>query len=130
MNKLIAGTLAGVLYLTLAASSFASPNTINKADNNPQVVAFYASPHDNSLPTDPVTYHAIGSDLVMLRGDTGEIQQWYTFADDLNHGVHSVWNIAKSGACSPGWVLIPQAYPLWGDYLTPGADYCVHNNAF
>lgn len=120
----------GVLYLMLSVSSFAAPNNSSKADNNPQVVAFYDSPHDNTLPTDPVTYHAIGSDLVMLRGDTGEIQQWFTFADNPNHGLHSVWNISKDGTCPAGWVLIARAAPLWGDYLTLGADYCVHNNAF
>jgi hypothetical protein len=129
MKKLMVQILAGALFLTLSTAAYASPTNDNKADNNPQVVAFYTD-HDNTLPTDPITYHAIGTDLVMMRGDTGEIQQWYTFADNPNHGLHSVWNISKDGTCSPGWVLISQAYPLWGDYLTPGADYCVHNNAF
>lgn len=110
----------------LASAALAAPINSQKADNNSQVVAYYST-GIHAIPTDPVTY-LTGTDLVTTRGNTGQIQAWYTGED--GHGVHSTWNISKDGTCPNSWVLIAQAYPTWGDYLTPGADYCVYNNAF
>lgn len=117
-----------VLLLTLSVAGIAStaPTNSGKGANNSNVVAYYPS-GIHAIPTAPVTY-VNGTDLVTKRGDTGEIQAWYTGAD--GHGIHSVWNISKSGTCPSNWVLLPQAYPTWGNYLTPGADYCVMNNSF
>ncbi len=106
--------------------AFAAPNNANKAENNPNVVAYYEV-GIHAIPTDPITYLE-GTDLVMMRGNSGQIEAWYTGAD--GHGYHSVWNLAKGGNYPPGSVLITNAYPTWGDYLTPGADYYVLVNAF
>jgi hypothetical protein len=126
MRNLTIALFSAFLFVATAATAFAAPTNKPKSENNPQVVAYYES-GIHAIASDPVTYYE-GKDLVMLRGSTGQIQQWYTGAD--NHGIHSVWNISKDGTCTEGWVLIEDAYPTWGDYLTPGADYCVHNNSF
>ena len=115
-----------LLTFALASAALAAPTSSQKADNNTQVVAYYST-GVHAIPTSPVTY-VTGTDLVTMRGDTGEIQAWYTSTD--GHGVHSIWNLSKDGTCPSNWVLIAQAYPVWGDYLAPGADYCVHNNSF
>lgn len=115
-----------LLTFVVASIALAAPTNNQKADSNPQVIAYYPS-GVHAIPTDPVTY-VNGTDLVTKRGSTGEIQAWYTSTD--GHGVHSVWNLSHDGTCPSHWVLIAQAYPVWGDYLTPGADYCVYNNSF
>ncbi len=115
-----------VLLLTVTPQVLAAPDNANKAENNPDVVAYYPT-GIHAIAADPISY-VTGSDLVMKRGNTGQIQQWFTGED--NHGIHSVWNTSNDGICQNNWVLIKKAYPSWGDYLTPDADYCVHNNTF
>lgn len=127
MKKLAIG-IACALALLSATSVSAAPNNENKAANNPNVVAFYNAPTDiHAIPTDPVTY-VVGTNMVTTRGNNGQIQAWYTGAD--GHGIHSIWNVAKKGSCPSGWVLIEDAYPEWGDYLTPDTDYCAKVNSF
>lgn len=126
MKKIYAGIFGLALVLALPVVALAAPDNTNKADNNPQVVAYYPT-GIHAIPTDPITY-VTGTDLVTMRGNSGQIEAWYTGSD--NHGIHSVWNISKDGTCPMNWVLIKQAYPSWGTYLTPGADYCANNNAF
>lgn len=108
------------------ATAFAAPNNAQKAENNPNVVAYYPT-GIHAIPTDPIQY-VEGTDLVMKRGNSGQIEAWYTGSD--GHGFHSVWNNSKNGSCSDKEVLITDAYPSWGDYLTPGGDYCVKVNPF
>lgn len=126
LSKFVAILAVMATMLFGAGAAFAAPNNPQKADNNSQVVAYYPT-GIHAIPTDPIQWFE-GNDLVMMRGNTGEIQQWFT--DPSGHGIHSVWNISNNGSCANGWVLISNAYPNWGDYLTPGADYCVHNNSF
>jgi hypothetical protein len=126
LKKLIAGliTLAAVFAVTKTA--MAAPNNANKAENNPNQVAYYELGL-HAIPTDPVTY-VTGTNIVTKRGNSGQIQAWYTAED--GHGYHSVWNNSKNGVCHADEVLIVDAYPSWGDYLTPGEDYCVKVNSF
>lgn len=126
MKKLAIGVVSTILVLVASSSAMAAPNNVNKAENNPNVVAYYPIGL-HAIPTDPITY-VIGTNLVMKRGNTGQIQAWYTGED--GYGFHSVWNISKNSTCPSHRVLIQNAYPGWGDYLTPGADYCVQVNAF
>lgn len=126
MKKIVSTFFAAILFLTATTGAFAAPNNPNKAENNPNVVANYPLGL-HAIPTDPITY-LIGTNLVEKRGNSGQIQAWYTGED--GHGVHSVWNISKNGTCPEGWVLIENAYPSWGDYLKPGSDYCVKTNTF
>lgn len=109
------------VLLTGAPVALAAPSK----SNNPQIVSNYPDGL-HAIPTDPVTWRE-GADVVMMRGNSGQIQQWYT--DPTGFVIHSVWNISKDGTCADGWVRIPNAYPGWGTHLTPGATYCVHNNA-
>lgn len=126
MRKIYSGILSFVLLGLVSTAAVAAPNNESKAENNPQVVAYYPLGL-HAIPTDPITY-VVGTNLVTTRGNSGQIQAWYTAED--GHGYHSVWNIAKKNGCSQNEVLIEDAYPSWGDYLVPGADYCVKVNAF
>lgn len=114
----------GLVLLTSTVK--AAPDNVNKADNNPNEVAYYPT-GIHAIAGNPITYVS-GTDLVTMRGNTGMIEAWYTGTD--GHGIHSVWNITTTGTCQSNWFLVSQAYPNWGSYLTPGADYCVMNNAF
>ncbi len=73
-----------------------------------------------------------GRDLVMARGNNGQFHQWFEGFDEYGIfvAIHSVWNISKTGHCPDAWVTVENAYPQWGDYLQPGATYCVHNNYY
>ena len=126
MKKVYGGILS-LLFVSLALTTVsAAPNNANKAANNPQVVAYYPIGL-HAIPTNPI-YYLVGTDLVTTRGNSGQIEAWYTGGD--GHGFHSVWDISKNGKCNGDKVLIANAYPSWGDYLVPGADYCVNVNAF
>ena len=117
--------LAIILFVAVPISS-AAPNNENKAENNHNVVAYYPlSLH--AIPTYPITY-VVGTNMVIRRGNSNQIEAWYS--SEVNHGYHSVWNLSKDGKCSQGWVYIENAYPSWGDYLAPDADYCVKVNQF
>ncbi len=126
MKKLTVGVISTLLLLTASTTALAAPNNANKAENNPNVVAYYEVGL-HAIPTNPVTY-VTGTNLVTKRGNSGQIQAWYTGAD--GHGYHSVWNVSKKGSCNNDQVFIEDASLSWGDYLTPGADYCVKVNAF
>lgn len=115
-----------VLSLATATNVMAAPNNPQKAEHNPNVVAYYPIGL-HAIPTDPIQY-VIGTNIVTMRGNSGQIQAWYTGED--GHGFHSVWNVAKKASCPGDKVLIENAYPVWGDYLTPDTDYCVKVNEF
>jgi hypothetical protein len=126
MRKIIASITLAIALLASGQTALAAPNNAQKAANNPNVVAYYPLGL-HAIPTDPIQY-VIGTNMVTQRGNSGQIQAWYTKED--GHGFHSVWNNSKDGTCPDNSVLIVDAYPSWGDYLTPGQDYCVKVNAF
>lgn len=72
----------------------------------------------------------------MKAGKSGNLQQWFYGTSEelpnLTKGEHSVWKDVGSSTTCPNdkWVLVKNAYPAWGDYLNPGANYCVHTNDF
>lgn len=111
-----------------AGAVFAAP--FNAHDKNPQVVAYYETGSHGIVGEND--YHQ-GIDLVMRDGSNGGFQQWFygNSTGDGLHGDHSVWRVLKNGeTCSNGWDLVKNPNPAWGDYLTPGVDYCVHTNDF
>ena len=110
----------------VTSNAFAEPNNPQKAENNPNTVAYYPIGL-HAIPTDPITY-VTGTNIVTMRGNNGQIQAWFTYPD--GHGIHSIWNVSKKGDCAQGWVLIQHAFPVWGDYLTPDTDYCAKVNNF
>jgi hypothetical protein len=124
IHKILISIVAMALAFMTPLGAYAAPNNSEKADNNPHVVAYYPTGL-HAIPTDPITY-LTGTNLVTERGNSGQIEAWYTGED--GHGYHSVWNVQKGGQCVG--TVIPNAYPTWGDYLTPGADYCVTVNSF
>jgi hypothetical protein len=124
MKKIIFAALT-IAALALPAGVAAAP--FNAADKNPQVVAYYPT-GIHAIAGNPITYHE-GADLVKRNGASGNFQQWYQHPDGW--GIHSVWkDVGSQTTCSKGWVFIAQANPGWGDYLTAGANYCVHNNYY
>jgi len=126
MQKLFVVFLCLFAILLAGSSANGAPNNTNKAEHNPQVVAYYPE-GVHAIPTDPVTYFS-GTNLVTKRGNSSQIEAWYS--NNENHGFHSVWNIAKKNWCPDGWVFFEQPYPEWGDYLNSSADYCVKVNSF
>lgn len=126
MKKIAAGAISASLFLLASSFAFAAPNNANKAEHNPNTVAYYEEGL-HAIPTDPITY-VTGTNIVTKRGNSGQIQAWYTGED--GHGFHSVWNVAKKDDCNGDWVFIADAHPEWGDYLTPNTNYCVKVNSF
>ena len=120
--------MAGMLYFTMTTSAMAAPF---KAENNPQIVANYPTGSHGIVGED--AYHE-GADVVMTTGKSGNLQQWFYGTSeevDGTHGDHSVWrNVGSDTSCPEGWDFIANPYPAWGDYLTPGNNYCVHTNDY
>lgn len=126
-NKLLTTSLvlAGLLVST-ASSALAAPFN----SNNPNIVAEYDSgPHGIVGESE---FHE-GADIVMRAGNSGNFQQWFygTSASEGLHGEHSVWRVQKDNQKVNGdWVLVPDAYPEWGDYLVQLVNYLVHTNNY
>ncbi len=128
MQKIALVSLAmGVATMFSAGSAYAAPFD---ASNNPQIVANYESgPH--GIPQEP-EYHE-GMDVVMKAGNSGNFQQWFegTSASEGYHGEHSVWKeVGSDTSCPAGWDFYLDPNPEHGDYLTPGANYCVKTNGY
>lgn len=129
--KLIITLIAAVVGLTNAASiAFATPLVLNGKESNPNFVVYYPDGPHGIVGEDEL--HE-GEDLVMRGGGSGNFQQWFfgTSASEGLHGEHSLWMEKDPNKdCPDDFILVPQAYPAWGDYLQPGADYCVKTNDF
>ncbi len=128
MNIKIFFAMLFSLVLSVSTLSVASAAPFN-AENNPNIVANYPTgPHGIVGDSE---YHE-GADVVMKDGNSPTLQQWFygTSASNGLHGDHSVWKVSKDGTCPDNWILFPQAYPSMGDYLEPGADYCVMTNEY
>jgi hypothetical protein len=109
-----------------------SPVAAASNADNPNNVAYYHATSD--IHAIPITtnsafplYVTGGSDVVMQNGESGNFQQWWW---NNSIGYHSVWNQSQNGNCPSNAVLVTNAYPSWGSYLVPGADYCVITNEF
>lgn len=130
MKKIyVVAVVAGALMASVTPA-WAAP--YNAALNNPQIVAYYTSgPH--GIPSEPGGNH-IGTDIVMRSGNSGNFEEWFygTFpaGNEGPHGDHDVWLVSKDGTCPSNATIVPNAYPGWGDYLVPGATYCVITNDF
>ncbi len=131
MKKIFAFLAISVFFLVNSPAAFAAPWV--PASANPfsdKYVAFYDWGTTHGIAGEEGTF--VGRDVVMRRGNSGQFQQWFegTNPDGEYVAIHSVWNFAHNKGCQDNWVTIENAYPDWGDYLVPGATYCVHNNYY
>lgn len=130
-KKVFSAAASGALLLSaLTPVAFAAP--FNAADNNPQVEAYYPT-GDHGIVGENDTH--TGQDLVMRAGNSDNFQQWFYGTSTENggntEGDHSVWkNVGDKTSCNGNSVSVQNAYPAWGDYLEPGANYCVKTNDF
>ena len=68
----------------------------------------------------------VGADWVKIFLD-GKILYQFFCGTSPSEGLHrtiSIWKAAKD-SCPSGWLRFEEPYPEWGDYLIPGADYCI-----
>ena len=121
--------LAG-LFLLSSKTVLANPTNFQKAQNNPQVVAYYAGGL-HTIPGEEGSSHW-GEDLVMRAGGSGNFQQWFLgwSAGESFHGEHSVWLISRTGNCPQSFMVYVDPNPGWGDYFVDGATYCVKTNNY
>lgn len=122
-----------VLSLVFFSLSFVSANAapFKANDKNPNIVAFFPD-GVHGIPDEPDITHE-GKEVVMRAGNSGNFQQWFYGTSDEGpgkEGDHTLWKLLKKDQCPDGSTLIPDAFPEWGDYLQPGADYCVKTNDF
>jgi hypothetical protein len=131
MKKFIASLAVSAMFLASTGAAFAAPWVpANAHPFTDKYVAVYGPGTTHAIAGYDGTF--VGRDLVMARGNSGQFQQWFEGTDPNGNyvAIHSVWNLAHNASCSNGWVTIPNAYPDWGNYLVPGATYCVHNNFY
>ncbi len=124
-RTLFAGAVTLSLMLAPLGSVAAAP-----PESNPNVVAYYEE-GDHGIVGENTRHW--GEDVVMATGQNGNFQQWFygdSEGEEGVHGEHSVWKVSEDGTCADNWDHVHEPYPEWGDYLTPGVDYCVKTNDF
>ncbi len=95
----------------------------NRLNRLPNVVACYESGTHGIIGQSET--HT-GADYVKKLGNYNLFQ--FFCGTSPSEGVHcevSLWKLAKDKECPSGWILLEDPYPEWGDYLKPGANYCV-----
>ncbi len=118
---------------TLSTTAIANGFTLANRADNPNTVAYYPSGL-HGIVGEPGINHE-GEDLVMKAGKSGNFLQWFCGTADENGGVQegefSLWQEKEEGkSCPDNFIEVDNAYPAWGDYLKPGADYCVKTHDF
>lgn len=132
MKKLLSSTLlASFALMVFASSVLAAPNPRNRRTRFFGYSDSWVLPIPHSERTPEHWYEvAAGWDLILIRGKSRRIHQW--FIGD-GYGLHSVWNISKNGKCKGRTVdLIKDPYNNgWHfDWFESGKDYCVRTNRF
>ncbi len=130
MKVILGFFLALILVLVSIKTVNAAP--FRAFDKNPNVVAYYPE-GDHGIPGESFLHQ--GEDLVMRNCRSCNFQQWFLGTSEeqggIKEGEHTVWrSVGQATTCPKGWILMISPYPAWGDYLQPGANYCVHNNDF
>ncbi|HUV71657.1 MAG TPA: hypothetical protein VMW25_01475 [Clostridia bacterium] len=95
----------------------------NKISKRPNVVACYES-GDHGIPGQAEKH--VGADWVKSFLGGKMLYQFFCGYSD-SEGLHrevAIWKVKKD-KCPSGWLLYEDPYPEWGDYLVPGADYCI-----
>lgn len=129
MKKILTCALAVVFVASSVTGVFADPTNPQKADNNPQTVAYYTS-GDHGVVGESSTH--TGTDYVRQDGNSGNFDQWFcgsaTSPDQLSECEHSVWlSVGSQTSCMGNGKLVENASASWGSYLSSG-NYCVFTN--
>lgn len=97
-----------------------------------KVVAYYESGVHGIVGESGITHE--GKDIVVevSNGCKNEFIQWFWGKSDEGkiEGEKSVWRLTDDCKCYDGEILVKNAYPSWGTYLKPGANYCVKTTDF
>ena len=134
MKKTLISFLTVGLLCSLGVTKVsAAPTNPPKADNNPQVVAYYpVGSHTVIQPDNTILYGQNGTDLVLEAGEDKTFQQWYEGVN--GDKVHTVWrNVGSDTQCPSDWLLIQNPYQpptgdTWGYHFPNGDNYCVKSN--
>lgn len=127
----------GVFLLSLLAAFFLATTGVsavvtfdhcckvdcNRLNRLPNVVACYES-GTHGVVGQSETH--TGADYVKKLGNDNLFQ--FFCGTSESEGLHrevSLWKLARDKKCPSSWILLEDPHPEWGDYLKPGADYCV-----
>ena len=127
----------GIFFLSLLAAFFLATTRVsavvtfdhcckvdcNRLNRLPNVVACYES-GTHGIVGQSETH--TGADYVKKLGNYNLFQ--FFCGTSPSEGVHrevSLWKLARDNQCPSGWILLQDPHPEWGDYLKPGANYCV-----
>lgn len=125
-------TILGLLSLLISSAgiAYAVPQMLNGKESDPNFVVYYPDGPHGIVGESGIDHE--GEDLVMRAGKSGNFEQWFfgTSPEEGLHGEHSIWQVKRHGECPDDFVLVPNAFPEWGDYLEPDTGYCVKTNDF
>lgn len=124
--------LLSVMFMS-SNSAFATDRLLDGRVGNPNFVVYYPDGLHGIVGESGIRHE--GEDLVMKDGNSGNFHQWFFGTSDEEDGKlegdFSRWQVRKEGHdCQDDFILVPNAYPQWGTYLEPGADYCVKTTDF
>ncbi len=131
MKKSLIFSTLFALAVSLTGAAYASPANENKADNNPNVVAYYENQsHTVIQPDGSILYDQPGGkDIVHQAGSN--FQQFYEDPD--GNRVHTLFrNVGDDTSCQVGLFLQnpydPPTGDTWGTYFPEGDNYCAQSN--
>jgi hypothetical protein len=129
--KRIANLFMVSMFLVNTGAVLAAPASVPKAENNPNVVAFYTSgPHAVIQKDGTILYNQQGADLVLQSG--WNFQQWYV--DASGNVVHTLFrNVGDDTTCNGNGLFIENPYDppngdTWGYYFPDGDNYCASSS--
>lgn len=130
MKTLVVLIVCAITLLTGANYALAIPTVLVSHKSDLDTVVYYGNYGDHhGIAGNPWAH--MGEDLVKDKGN-GNFDQWFYGVTAENgfrgaKGIYSQWRI-NNGQCNGE--LVRQAYPSWGQHLTPGVDYCVTHQLF
>jgi len=133
LNKIVVLSAVFTWVLFWGGTVLASPANEHKAENNPNVVAYYDNPSSHTViqPDGSIKYDQKGKDLVQQAGKN--FQQFYEDEEGGNR-VHTLFrNVGSDTSCDGPFLFLENPYnpptgDTWGYYFPEGDNYCVKSN--